>query len=71
MADSIKASDHPDFVGGIVWSELELRWINAQLEQARREEREACAKICEERVEIDGLHSNFICAKFIRARNKQ
>jgi hypothetical protein len=28
---------------------------------------EVCAKVCEDRLEIDGIHSNFICAKFIRA----
>ena len=26
--DTVKPSDHPDFIGGIVWSPLELKWIN-------------------------------------------
>jgi len=26
--------DHPDFVGGIVWSDCELRWINEKLAAA-------------------------------------
>lgn len=34
---SIKPQDHPDFVGGIVWSPLEIRWINDAIEAARRE----------------------------------
>ena len=27
----IEAHDHPDFVGGIVWSDCELRWINGRI----------------------------------------
>jgi hypothetical protein len=30
MSD-VEASDHPDFIGGIVWSPSELRWINGRL----------------------------------------
>ena len=29
----VKNTDHPDFVGGIVWSTLELKWINERDEQ--------------------------------------
>jgi len=29
----IKPSDHPDFIGGIVWSECEIRWIEKRLEE--------------------------------------
>ena len=34
--EPVVASDHPDFIGGIVWSPLELRWINQKLAEARR-----------------------------------
>lgn len=27
----IKPEDHPDFVGGLVWTKLELDWINGRL----------------------------------------
>ena len=33
-------------------------------------EREACAKVCEDKVTEHGIHSNFICAKAIRARGE-
>jgi hypothetical protein len=29
----VKNTDHPDFVGGIVWSTLELKWIKERDEQ--------------------------------------
>lgn len=33
--DEVVASDHPDLVGGIVWSDCELRWINEKLHTAK------------------------------------
>jgi hypothetical protein len=33
---AVQPADHPDFVGGIVWSPLELRWINERLDALRR-----------------------------------
>jgi hypothetical protein len=41
MTDPVKFYDHPDFVGGWKWTELEIRWI----EQKLKEEREACANL--------------------------
>ena len=35
--------DHPDFVGGIVWSDCELRWINEKLAAAQAERDELLA----------------------------
>ena len=37
--------DHPDFVGGIVWSDCELRWINEQLKAAQAREAELVAHV--------------------------
>ena len=30
----IEPHDHPDFVGGIVWSRIEIAWIEERLQQA-------------------------------------
>ena len=37
--------DHPDFVGGIVWSDCELRWINEKLAAAQAREAELIAHV--------------------------
>lgn len=37
--------DHPDFVGGIVWSDCELRWINEKLAAAQAREAELVAHV--------------------------
>lgn len=34
---AVQPSDHPDFVGGVVWSPVELRWINERLSAMRDE----------------------------------
>jgi len=33
----IKDRDHPDLVGGIVWSRTELDWINTRIKQTQLE----------------------------------
>lgn len=40
--------DHPDLIGGIVWSDCELAWINERITLAMAAEREACAKVCDD-----------------------
>jgi hypothetical protein len=47
MTQEVKPQDHPDFVGGWVWTELESRWIEERIAKAILAEREACAKLCE------------------------
>ena len=42
MTQAIKFHDHPDFVGGWKWTELEIRWIEQKIKEAVLEEREAC-----------------------------
>ncbi len=32
--EAVVATDHPDLVGGIVWSRIELEWINKRLSDA-------------------------------------
>ena len=47
-----------------------LNYARAYAAQEVAREREACAKVCESNVlELHGLHSNFLCAHYIRARN--
>jgi hypothetical protein len=43
----VKKTDHPDLVGGIVWSNCELDWINERITMAILTEREACAMVCD------------------------
>jgi hypothetical protein len=43
----VAKTDHPDLVGGIVWADCELRWINERITLAILAEREACAMACE------------------------
>ena len=44
MTQEVKPQDHPDFIGGWVWTELESRWIEERIAEAILAEREACAK---------------------------
>ena len=48
MTQEFKPQDHPDFVGGWVWTEWEIRWIKERIEKAVLDEREACAKVAED-----------------------
>jgi hypothetical protein len=41
-------TDHPDLVGGIVWADCELAWINERITLAILAEREACAAVCDD-----------------------
>jgi hypothetical protein len=67
MNDDIKPDDHPDFIGGWVWTALEIRWIEERIAR----EREACAKVCDE---LDSNSYPYVvvfpnkCAEAIRAR---
>lgn len=45
--DDIKPQDHPDFIGGWVWTKLEMRWIEQRIAEAVAAEREACAQTVE------------------------
>lgn len=44
MPDVVTKEDHPDFIGGIVWSACELRWINERIQAEVIAERERCAQ---------------------------
>ena len=48
MTQEVKPQDHPDFIGGWVWTKLESRWIEERIAEAILAEREACAKVCDE-----------------------
>ena len=45
-------------------------YTQAELEAAVLAERDACAKVCEEMVETDGLYQAEYCAAAIRARGE-
>jgi hypothetical protein len=47
MTQEVKPQDHPDFIGGWVWTELERRWIEKRIAEAILAEREACANLCQ------------------------
>jgi len=70
MTQEVKPQDHPDFIGGWVWTELESRWIEKRIAEAILAEREACAKLVEADPSYD-WHA-FACeaAAAIRARGQ-
>jgi hypothetical protein len=64
---TVKPQDHPDYVGGWIWTNLELTYINNKIEKAIAAEREACAKLAEEPYEFTSEEAHRIAAS-IRAR---
>ena len=68
MTQEIKREDHPDFVGGWIWSKLEICWIKERIAEAVLHEREACAKVLEA---ISNAPDMQAYAKAIRARGEQ
>jgi hypothetical protein len=71
MTQEVKPQDHPDFVGGWVWTELESRWIEERIAKAILAERESCAKVCESYIS-ESPHSwgGTTMAAAIRARGQ-
>jgi hypothetical protein len=71
MTQEVKPQDHPDFIGGWVWTKLESRWIEERIAEAILAEREACAKVADKWVE--GLERNYseLIADEIRARGQE
>lgn len=51
---AVVATDHPDLVGGIVWSRIELEWINKRLSDAGAIIAEKDAEILEQ-CRINGM----------------
>lgn len=67
---NVEKFDHPDH--GWVWRECEIDWINARVEKAVTEEREVCAKVCDEIAEHYGFDGGSVsehCAISIRERS--
>ena len=58
-------TDHPDLVGGIVWADCELRWINERITLAILAEREQCAMLAENSMAKGG----HLVAEWIRMRS--
>lgn len=67
--EQIKPQDHPDFVGGWVWRELEMRWIEKRIAEAVVKEREACAQLAEKEATKWGPSSPSIAAANIIAES--
>jgi len=63
----INPQDHPDYVGGWIWTELEIRWIEELINKVAATEREACAEVVES---FDGCEPKHI-ANAIRARGEK
>jgi hypothetical protein len=77
MSDRINPHDHPDFIGGWVWTKLEMRWIEQRIADAVAAEREACAQACDKTYyqnigpEFGEVrHGIAACAAAIRARGQ-
>ena len=66
----VEKFDHPDLVGGIVWADCELAWINERITLAILAEREACAMECEAQAEEPECPDRAqYCADSIRMRS--
>ena len=59
--DAINPHDHPDFIGGWVWTKLEMRWIEQRIADAAVAERERIAALVEQ-MGIDGYGTLAIAA---------
>lgn len=75
MTQEFKPQDHTDFVGGWVWTELEIRWIKERIEKAVLDEREACAMlaqktVCDTHIPTGVKIYGTAAAKAIRARSE-
>lgn len=66
--DIINPHDHPDFVGGWVWTKLEMRWIEDRIAKAVAAERERFALECIDLVAMYGGPVDLEAA--IRARGQ-
>lgn len=64
----VEKFDHPDLVGGIVWADCELMWINDRITLAILAEREACATLIESFPFWLGEHAKREIAEAIRMR---
>lgn len=71
MTQEVKPQDHPDFIGGWVWTELESRWIEKRIAEAILAEREACAKVADKWAEGPELNYSELIADEIRARGQE
>lgn len=66
--DDIKPEDHADFIGGWVWTKLEMRWIEEHITKAVAAERERFASECIDLVAFYGGPVDLEAA--IRARGQ-
>jgi len=67
-SDTINPHDHPDFIGGWVWTKLEMRWIEQRIADAVAAERERFASECIDLVAMYGGPVDLEAA--IRARGQ-
>ena len=69
MIQKITPQDHPEFVGGWVWTAMEIQWIEERITEAVARERDACADTA--RLALQHIHKvGEIAESAIRARNK-
>jgi hypothetical protein len=68
MTQEVEPHHHPDYIGGWIWTELEIRWIKERIAEAVLHEREACAKVCDD--DINGFSGAYYLANKIRARGQ-
>jgi histidinol-phosphate/aromatic aminotransferase/cobyric acid decarboxylase-like protein len=54
-------------MGRAIEAARDAQW-QARLDAAVMEERAACAQACEDALTLHGVHSNFICARYIKRR---
>ena len=62
MTQEVKPQDHPDFAGGWIWTELEIRWIEERIAKAteepqRTEERNFCSRCGKRTADLTTIHT--------------
>lgn len=64
----VAKTDHHDLVGGTVWADCELSWINERITLAILAEREACAMEADAQGEDEPYgYAKFRCANIAEA----
>ena len=68
-------AEEADFVEGSIYYDLDvfLRFAAIAYEAGRKDENEACARVCDERANLDGFEGSYAdkCAAAIRARREK
>ena len=73
MTQEVKPQDHPDFAGGWIWTELEIRWIEERIAKATEEPQRTWVNLTvDELIDLEHKHLRHEdLARAIEAKLKQ